>query len=103
MNGEPESGVTLMKLDEGMDTGPTFARVVTPVGPDETAGELSERLARLGADAVREWLPRYVAGDVHARPAGRRTRDDGADAREGARAHRLDAERACGCTTTCEG
>ena len=62
VHGEAESGVTLMKLDEGMDTGPTFARVVTPVGPDETAGELSERLARLGADAVREWLPRYVAG-----------------------------------------
>ncbi len=60
--GETESGVTLMKLDEGMDTGPTFARVATPVGPDETAGELSERLARLGADAVSEWLPRYVEG-----------------------------------------
>jgi methionyl-tRNA formyltransferase len=62
VKGEAESGVTLMKLDEGMDTGPTFARVVTPVGPDETAGELSERLARLGAGAVAEWLPRYVAG-----------------------------------------
>jgi methionyl-tRNA formyltransferase len=64
VNGEKESGVTLMKLDEGMDTGPTFARVVTPVGVDETAGELGERLARLGAEAVREWLPRYLAGDV---------------------------------------
>src|SRR5580698_9988430 len=62
VHGETESGVTLMKLDEGMDTGPTFARVVTPVGPDETAGELSERLARLGADAVTRWLPAYVAG-----------------------------------------
>ncbi|HEY6460916.1 MAG TPA: methionyl-tRNA formyltransferase [Polyangiaceae bacterium] len=64
VNGERESGVTLMKLDEGMDTGPTFARVTTSVGPDETAGELSLRLAAMGADAVREWLPRYVAGDV---------------------------------------
>ena len=64
VNGESESGVTLMKLDEGMDTGPTFARVVTPVGQDETAGELGERLARLGAQAVKEWLPRYLAGDV---------------------------------------
>src|SRR5271167_1717826 len=52
VSGESESGVTLMKLDEGMDTGPTFARVVTPVGPDETAGQLGERLAHLGADAV---------------------------------------------------
>jgi methionyl-tRNA formyltransferase len=64
VHGEGESGVTLMKLDEGMDTGPTFARVVTPVGEDETAGELGDRLARLGADAVKEWLPRYLAGDV---------------------------------------
>ena len=64
VHGETESGVTLMKLDEGVDTGPTFAGVVTPIGPDETAGELSERLARLGADAVREWLPRYLVGQV---------------------------------------
>jgi methionyl-tRNA formyltransferase len=60
--GEVETGITLMKLDEGMDTGPTFARLVTPIGPDETAGELAGRLARLGAKAVREWLPKYVAG-----------------------------------------
>ena len=68
VNGETESGITLMKLDEGMDTGPTFARVTTPIGPEETAGELGERLARIGADAVREWLPRYVAGDVTLEP-----------------------------------
>jgi methionyl-tRNA formyltransferase len=62
VRGEPESGVTLMKLDEGMDTGPTFATLTTPIGPEETAGELGERLARLGGEAVREWLPRYVDG-----------------------------------------
>jgi methionyl-tRNA formyltransferase len=62
VHGEPESGVTLMKLDEGMDTGPTFARVTTPIGPDESAGELSERLAVLGAQAVRQWLPAYRTG-----------------------------------------
>jgi len=62
VHGETETGVTLMKLDPGMDTGPTFARVATPIGPEETAGELSERLARMGADAVRKWLPEYVAG-----------------------------------------
>jgi methionyl-tRNA formyltransferase len=60
VDGEAETGVTLMKLDEGMDTGPTFARATTPVAPDETTGELSERLARIGAAAVVEWLPRYV-------------------------------------------
>jgi methionyl-tRNA formyltransferase len=65
VRGETETGVTLMKLDEGMDTGPTFARVATPIGTDETAGELSARLARLGADAVVEALPRFVAGACH--------------------------------------
>jgi methionyl-tRNA formyltransferase len=63
VRGETETGVTLMKLDEGMDTGPTFATVATPIGPDETAGELGERLARIGGDAVRESLRRYVAGE----------------------------------------
>ncbi len=62
VRGESSTGVTLMKLDEGMDTGPTFARVVTPIDPDETTGELAARLSRLGADAVREWLPKYMAG-----------------------------------------
>jgi methionyl-tRNA formyltransferase len=62
VNGEAETGVTLMHLDEGMDTGPTFAQLRTPIGPDETAGEIGKRLATLAADSVREWLPRFVAG-----------------------------------------
>jgi methionyl-tRNA formyltransferase len=62
VRGEAETGVTLMKLDEGMDTGPTFARVATPIGAEETAGELGERLARIGGEAVRETLARYVVG-----------------------------------------
>jgi methionyl-tRNA formyltransferase len=74
VNGDAESGVTLMKLDEGMDTGPTFARIATPVGADETAGELGARLARIGADAVREWLPKYIAGECALEP------QDGANA-----------------------
>ena len=85
VRGETETGVTLMKLDEGMDTGPTFARVTTPIGPDETAGELSERLARIGGEAVGEWLGRYVAGDCELVPqadagattAPMLTKDDG--------------------------
>jgi len=68
VEGETETGITLMKLDEGMDTGPTFAHVTTPIGPEETAGELSERLARVGADAVRAHLPDYVAGRVTLEP-----------------------------------
>ncbi len=64
VHGESETGVTLMKLDEGMDTGPTFARIATPIAPQETAGELADRLAVLGAEAVRTHLPSYLAGAV---------------------------------------
>ena len=39
-----------MLLDEGMDTGPVFATATTPIGGDETAGAVSERLARTGGD-----------------------------------------------------
>jgi methionyl-tRNA formyltransferase len=63
VHGETETGVTLMKLDEGMDTGPTFARVTTPIGPEETTGELSARLAQLGAEAVTRWLSAYANGE----------------------------------------
>jgi methionyl-tRNA formyltransferase len=68
VHGEAQTGVTLMKLDEGMDTGPTFARVATPIGAEETAGELGERLARIGGEAVREWLARYVGGTCTLEP-----------------------------------
>jgi methionyl-tRNA formyltransferase len=62
VRGEKESGVTLMQMDAGMDTGDMLETWSIPIGEDETAGELSERLSALGARSVREGLPRYVAG-----------------------------------------
>jgi len=62
VHGEPETGITLMQMDEGMDTGAMLEQFPTPIDPDETAGELSERLSALGALAVRKGLPRYVSG-----------------------------------------
>jgi methionyl-tRNA formyltransferase len=62
VNGEPETGITLMKMDEGMDTGDMLEQFATPITEDETAGELAERLSAIGALAVRKGLPRYVAG-----------------------------------------
>lgn len=64
VNGETETGITLMRLDEGMDTGDMLGVVRTPIGPDETAGELGERLAGIGATMVREQLPRFERGEL---------------------------------------
>ena len=63
VHGESETGITLMVMDEGMDTGNMLEQFKTSIGEDETAGELSERLAVMGADSVRRGIPRYIAGD----------------------------------------
>jgi methionyl-tRNA formyltransferase len=68
VRGERETGVGLMRMEEGLDTGPVFASVKTPIGADETAGELSERLSHLAATLVRERLAEVVAGKLTAVP-----------------------------------
>lgn len=60
--GDEETGVTLMEVDEGLDTGPILARAGTPIGGDETAGELTAALAAMGADLIREHLAQVVDG-----------------------------------------
>ena len=62
VNGDTETGVTLMQMDEGLDTGPTLSTRAIPIGPDETAGELGARIAALAAIVVREDLARAVGG-----------------------------------------
>lgn len=49
VRGETETGITTFQMDPGMDTGAMLLRESTPIGPDETAGELASRLSRLGA------------------------------------------------------
>ncbi|HSN71309.1 MAG TPA: methionyl-tRNA formyltransferase [Steroidobacteraceae bacterium] len=66
--GDAETGVCIMQMDEGLDTGPVFARVATPIGPRETAGSLHDRLAELGAAALVETVKRLAAGDAPAEP-----------------------------------
>jgi methionyl-tRNA formyltransferase len=68
VNGERESGVTLMLLDEGMDTGDVLEVVRTAIGPDETAGDLSLRLADLGATLVRDRLEAFARGELARTP-----------------------------------
>ena len=66
--GERETGVTTMQLDEGLDTGPILLARATPIGPDETAGELQERLAALGATLLLETLAGLAAHRLEPRP-----------------------------------
>ncbi len=58
IRGETETGITTFQMDPGMDTGGVLLMRRTPIGADETAGELSERLARLGAEVILETLER---------------------------------------------
>ena len=54
--GDSETGVDLMRIEAGLDTGPVFARVRLPIGPDETAGELHARLVTAGTELLRTHL-----------------------------------------------
>jgi methionyl-tRNA formyltransferase len=58
IRGETETGVSIMQMDEGLDTGPVLWVVRTAIGPDETAGELATRLADLGSQALVDALGR---------------------------------------------
>jgi methionyl-tRNA formyltransferase len=62
--GDGETGVTLMRLDEGLDTGPTLDRSRTPIYTGETTGELTRRLADIGAELLRSRLEAIVAGSL---------------------------------------
>jgi len=62
--GERETGVTIMQMDAGMDTGPMLAKRAVPIGADETALELSFRLAGLGAELLSETISLIGAGDL---------------------------------------
>jgi methionyl-tRNA formyltransferase len=58
IRGETDTGITTFQMDPGMDTGPVLLSTATPIGPDETAGELAERLAELGAQVLLDTLAR---------------------------------------------
>lgn len=68
LDGLAETGVTAMYLVREMDAGDMIDKVKTPIGENETAGELLERLAELGADLLSKTLGRIAAGPVEAAP-----------------------------------
>jgi methionyl-tRNA formyltransferase len=62
LNGDLATGVTIMRMDAGVDTGPMLSQASVPILPDDTAGSLGKRMAELGADLLLETLPAYVEG-----------------------------------------
>ena len=67
-NGDTEGGVTCFHLDPGMDTGPVLTRLAVPIDPNETSGELTERLARLGAPELVRAVKGLVDGSITPEP-----------------------------------
>lgn len=85
IRGDQETGVSLMRMEAGLDTGPVAATVRCRIEPDDTTGTLSARLAALGATLLAETLPALVEGrvallpqdDAHATLAPLLTKEDG--------------------------
>lgn len=61
--GDAETGVCIMRMEEGLDTGPVYRRASVPIRPDDTTGTLHDRLASLGADLLLETLADLRQGD----------------------------------------
>ncbi len=66
--GDSETGITIMQMDEGLDTGPIVLQEAIPIAPKVTSGELSERLAALGARLILDTLDGVAQGTLIARP-----------------------------------
>lgn len=68
MAGDAMTGVTIMKLDEGLDTGPVISAQAIDIPPDDDAGMLTDRLASMGARLLARELPRYLSGELEPAP-----------------------------------
>lgn len=62
--GDAETGVTVMRMEAGLDTGPMLSKISTPITAEDTGGSLHDRLALLGAEAVVEAIPALAAGTL---------------------------------------
>jgi len=85
LNGDVKTGVTIMQMDEGMDTGPLLSQIEITILPDETYLEIDERMAHIGVTALTEAVSAFVAGklkpqaqdDTKATLCKKLSRDDG--------------------------
>jgi len=66
--GDSETGVTIMQMDAGLDTGPMLARRALPIEPDDTGASLHDKLAVVGADLLAESLSGILSGQVQPQP-----------------------------------
>ena len=66
LNGDARTGVTIMRMDAGLDTGPMLAKCALDIAEDDTAESLSEKLAVAGADLLEMTLPDYIDGKITA-------------------------------------
>ena len=64
LNDDPETGVTIMKMDAGLDTGAILSQARTPIHPEDNSETLHDRLARLGAELLVKTISEYVAGRI---------------------------------------
>jgi methionyl-tRNA formyltransferase len=67
-SGHTVTGVTLMQMDEGMDTGPILLQESTAIGEEETAAQLAQRISVMGADILRRGLPALERGELQPIP-----------------------------------
>jgi methionyl-tRNA formyltransferase len=63
-HGDKETGITIMKMDKGLDTGIIISQRTTPILDVDDAGTLSERLADIGGELLIDTLPRYISGEI---------------------------------------
>ena len=68
LHGDEETGVTIMQMDVGLDTGPMLAKRSIRIKPDDTAGSIFQTLSTLGADLLIETLPEYLSGKIIPQP-----------------------------------
>lgn len=66
--GDAETGITIMRMDAGLDTGPVLAAEALPIAPDDTTGTLTAKLAALGARLLIQTLPRWLRSEIQPQP-----------------------------------
>ena len=67
-DGAAESGITIMLMDAGLDTGPILSKVAVQLDPAETAGSLAAKLSEAGARLLADTVPRWIAGELQPMP-----------------------------------